>query len=123
LVSRPSLRWFLEEQAYYDPTQVTDDMIDDYYDTTHLPGAKWAPAAFVGGQLNLSVADIYPEMEKPILVVWGRNTTFSSVDEGARFVELNAQARLTVFERCRSLPHDEHAAQFNELARQFLSGE
>jgi pimeloyl-ACP methyl ester carboxylesterase len=121
LVSQPSLRWFLEEQAYYDPTQVTDGMIDEYYDATHLPGAKWAPAAFVGGQLNLSVAATYPEIDKPILVVWGRDTTFSSLDEGARFVELNDQARLEIFDRCRSLPHDEYAEQFNQLAHHFLS--
>lgn len=121
LVSRPSLRWFLEEQAYYDPTLVTGDMIDHYYDTTHLPGAKWAPAAFVGGQLNLSVAASYPRIDKRILVVWGRNTTFSSVDEGARFAELNDRARLEVFDRCRSLPHDEHAARFNQLVQHFLS--
>lgn len=120
LVSRTSLRYFLKRQAYYHPNMVTDEMINHYYDTTHLPGAKWAPAAFVGGQLNLSIRSTYPKVDRPLLVVWGREATFSSLDEATRFTELNERARLEIFDQCRSLPHDEHVSQFNGLVRQFL---
>jgi pimeloyl-ACP methyl ester carboxylesterase len=109
LVSGPSLRHYLQERVYYDPARVTDQVIEQYYATAHRPNARYAPAAFVGGYLNWDARESYRALPQPVLVLWGRDAIYTPVTQAQAFAKLNPRARLHIFERCRLLPHDEHA--------------
>src|ERR687893_2385664 len=50
IVSRRGLCYYLGNVAYHDAGSVTEGLIDDYYRTSHQPGAKHLPAAFVSGK-------------------------------------------------------------------------
>src|ERR671916_2899542 len=59
IVSRPGIRYYLENIAYHDWVLVTEELVEDYYRTGHGPGAKYFPAAFVSGKLNFGDADLW----------------------------------------------------------------
>src|SRR3712207_6110006 len=62
IVSRPGIRYYLGNMAYHDKKFVTDELVEGYYRTSHQPGAKHFPAAFVSGKLNLGLADLWPRV-------------------------------------------------------------
>lgn len=121
LVSRSSLRAFLTRQVYYNDSYVTPDVIDAYHATAHQPGARWAPRAFLAGDLDCDVADVWPRVSQPALVVWGRQATFTPVRGANAFARANPTARVEIFERSGVLPHDEHAAAFVQLVQAHLT--
>jgi len=117
LVSRASLGWYLKRSGYFDSSLVTDAMVTDYYATSHQPGAKWAPAAFISGQLNLRIRDAFQQLTQPLFIFWGQQAAFTPVENIQAFRRLQPNARIRVFDKARLLPHDEHADEFNTLVR------
>jgi pimeloyl-ACP methyl ester carboxylesterase len=116
LVSRRSIGYFLRERTFADPALITPDTIDAYYCTSHQEGARFAPAAFVGGALNLSVREIYPSLAQPIFIVWGREAQVTPVSDANRFIQERRPTRLKVLDGCGLLPHVEKPREFLEVA-------
>jgi pimeloyl-ACP methyl ester carboxylesterase len=123
LVSRSSLRYFLESQTYYHKDRVTDDLIESNYQTAHQPGARYAPAAFVGGTLYHDVQDAWPRVGQPVLIAWGDRSTFTPVSDAATFLALNPGAQLEVFQGCGIIPHDEQPEAFATIVGNWLQNE
>lgn len=123
LVSRPSLRYFLAERTYADPSLVTEELIEAYYRTSHQEGARYAPAAFIGGALNQNIRNSYPTLRQPVQIVWGRDAQITPVSDANLFIRLRPASRLKVFDRCGLLPHDERAEEFLTLASHVLQDE
>jgi pimeloyl-ACP methyl ester carboxylesterase len=108
LVSRASIRWFLEHRVYGDPARVTPEIVDHYYAVTHQPGARYVPAAFVGGALDCDVASDLPFLEIPLQILWGEKAPPPAPRENAdEFVRLARDARLATFAESGLLPHEE----------------
>jgi pimeloyl-ACP methyl ester carboxylesterase len=120
LVSRPSLRFFLE-QTFTTDGWVTPALLDAYHATSHRPGARFAPAAFVGMQLNLNVRDALRRLEQPLLITWGEQAKEVPKSELALYRELKPDAEVTVYDPCGSLPHDERAAEWCARVDAFLA--
>lgn len=120
LVSRGGLRSFLTHQVYRRRDEVSDDLIDAYYAVSHQPHARWAAASFIGGDLNLDIADAYGALAQPVLICWGKEATFTPLDQADLFLERNERAEIRVFERSGSLPHDEEAPLFVTEVSQWL---
>lgn len=113
LVSRPSLRRFNEREAYYSPSSYTEDELEYEWRTAHQPGARYAPAAFLEGDLDpdVDLGTVLAAVDVPVTLVWGRAATITPVSEGKRMADL-ADAKLIVFEQARLLPHAEHPGPF-----------
>lgn len=120
LVSRPSLRHYLE-RAYANDALVTDELVDAYYATAHQPGARFAPASFIGGKLNIDVSAAVRRLGQPLLLVWGEQAREVPVEDVRRFRALKPDLELAIFDPSGSLPHDEHAREFNRLVMQFAA--
>lgn len=120
IASKPSLWYYLLQRTYYWARFVTSDMVSQYYNSGHQLGARWAPAAFLSGDLNLNVASDWRQIESPTLIVWGRQASFTPVEDADAFLESNPAARLHVFDQCGLLPHDEYADEFNRLVLEFV---
>jgi len=121
LVSKPVLRFLLEKQGYYDKAAVTDEMVEYHHVATHQKNARYAPAAFLAQQLNLSVRHAFANLTQPVLVVWGANATIAPLKYAQTFRHVNHHARLEVIERCGAVPHDECADGFIDLVRHWLT--
>ena len=121
IVSRRGIRYYLANMAYHDPSLVTADLVEDYYRTSHQRGARYLPAAFVSGKLNLGVTDYWPLVPHRTLVCWGREARTTPVSEVEEFVRRNPRSEPRVFKDAALLPHDERAETFNTEVRVFLS--
>jgi len=112
LVSRSGLRYFLGNQVYLKRDEVTDDLIDAYYAISHQPNARYAAASFIGGMLNLDIAEVFELLPQPILLCWGRKARLSPLEHAEAFLERNDNAELAIFDHSSALPHDEEADDF-----------
>ncbi len=122
ITSRLSIRYFLKRQTYRDPDDVTEEMVDYYYTAAHQPGARFAPASFISGTLNTPVVSAYPLLNQPILLCWGKDATFTPLENARAFRQANPRAELRVFD-CGSLPQDEVPEEFTrEVTGWLLAG-
>jgi pimeloyl-ACP methyl ester carboxylesterase len=120
IVSRWGLSYFLRGMTYNDPDFVTGELVDDYYHTSHQPGARYFVAAFVSGKLNLGVADLWPRVPHRTLICWGLEAKTTQVEQAQRFVGHNPRSEPRLFKDAALLPHDERAETFNEEVGAFL---
>ncbi len=120
IVSRRGIRYFLGGMAYHDQKFVTQDLVEDYYRTSHQPGAKHFPAAFVSGKLNLGLSELWPRVPHKTLIAWGQEARIAPVSQASRFVRLNPRAEMKVFRNAALLPHDERAETFNQETKKFF---
>jgi pimeloyl-ACP methyl ester carboxylesterase len=120
IVSVRGIRYYLGSMAYHDAELVTEELVEDYYHTTHQPGGRYFPAAFVSGKLNLGVADLWPRVPHRTLICWGLEARTAPVREAQRFVENNPRSEPRIFKDAALLPHDERARTFNEETKTFL---
>ncbi len=121
LASRPSLHWFLENQSYADKASITPDVMDHFYAVTHQSGARYVPAYFVGGGLNVNVARDLPFIDAPILVAWGeRAPSISAVSNASEFLKLARHGSLVTFANSGLLPHEEEPEAVCAAIENFL---
>jgi pimeloyl-ACP methyl ester carboxylesterase len=120
IVSKWGIRYYLESMAYHDGDLVTEELVEDYYSIGHQPGARYFPAAFVSGKLNLGIADLWPRVPHRTLICWGLQARTVPVGEAQRFVENNPRSEPRIFKDAALLPHDERARTFNEELKTFL---
>jgi pimeloyl-ACP methyl ester carboxylesterase len=74
--------------------------------------------------MDYSYRDRLPEIDIPVLIVWGRNDLLVPVGDAARYAELiGDNARVEIFEDTGHAPMLERPSRFNELLRGFLAGE
>jgi pimeloyl-ACP methyl ester carboxylesterase len=120
IVSRWGLRYYLKGMTYEDPGLVTEDLIDDYYRTSHRSGARYVVAAFVSGKLNLGVADLWQRVPHRTLLCWGLDAKTVPVEQAQRFLGHNPRSEPRYFKDAALLPHDERSETFNEEVKRFL---
>jgi pimeloyl-ACP methyl ester carboxylesterase len=86
LTSRSSIRYFLKKSFRGAPPQ---ELIDYGYDTSHQPGARFAPLYFLSGQLFTPEVrrSIYTALKVPALVLYDRDgyTSFEHLDPFLRY--------------------------------------
>ncbi|WP_424019138.1 alpha/beta fold hydrolase [Halorientalis pallida] len=118
---KPAIRYFNTDHGYYDAANVTDELVDYQWATAHQPGARFAPASFFGGFLDLDadLGETLADLDAPVTLVWGRQATVSPLEDGEALAE-RANARLLVFDQSDVQPHVEHADQF---VRRVVHGE
>jgi len=122
IVSRRGIRYYLGSMAYHDPKFITQDLVEDYYRTSHQPGAKYFPAAFVSGKLNLGLEGLWSRVPHKSFIVWGQEARATPVSRAQQFTRKNPRAELKIFRDAALLPHDERAGTFNEETKKFLLG-
>lgn len=120
LVSRRSLRYYLD-QVYTDDELVTNRLIDVYYNTTHQIGAKYAPAAFISGHLNIDVRQALRRLTQPAMLVWGEEASMAPVDEARGFRAVKPDFYINILSPAGDLPHDERAEEFNVIVSTWLA--
>jgi pimeloyl-ACP methyl ester carboxylesterase len=122
ITCRASLRTYLQDMIYFDPSYVSDEMVDHYSTASHQYGCQYAVQSFIGGQLNHSVRESLPEItSKTLWVIWGREAKQSPLSDAEAFLAANPSAELKVIDKAGLLPHDEQASTFNRLITEALT--
>jgi pimeloyl-ACP methyl ester carboxylesterase len=122
VVSRRGIRYYLGNMAYQDRGFLTEDVVEEYYRTSHQSGARYLPAAFVSGKLNLGLEGLWSRVPHKSFVAWGQDARTTPVSQAQQFTRKNPRAELKVFRDAALLPHNERAETFNEEAKRFLLG-
>jgi pimeloyl-ACP methyl ester carboxylesterase len=120
LASRAGIRGFLRNQTYADPACVDDDLVEMNYLSAHQPGARYAPASFVGGALGHDVHDAWPRVGQPALLVWGADAQITPVGDAAGFLALNPGTELETIQAAGLVPHDEQPEEFARIVLDWL---
>ncbi|NTW00041.1 MAG: alpha/beta hydrolase [Oscillochloris sp.] len=122
LTSERSMRYFLGRQAYYDPASITPETLAGFVLASRRSGAYYAPICFLTGLLNCNIAAAYARLRQPILVIWGRQATTTSVKRADEFRCANSRTRLEIIDHASMLVQDERPAEFSHLVRSFIAG-
>lgn len=84
------------------------------------PGARYAPAAFVGFELNADVTERVRRLRPPVLLVWGSHPHTNPHSERHAFEAARPDWQSTVMDNTGDLPHDEAPDAFAALVSRFL---
>ena len=113
--SKPAIEYFNADHGYADPDGPDEEWAEYEWRTAHQENARFAPAAFLAGDLDteLDLGGTLAELDVPATIVWGRETELTPVSQGEELARA-AGAELLVFDRATLLPHVERADAFLE---------
>jgi pimeloyl-ACP methyl ester carboxylesterase len=118
LVSRPSVRYFL--QRTWGGKAIDEGLWDYSWRTAHQPGARHAPLAFLSARLfSRDIRSVYEQLALPVWVPHGTRGDFRDFS-GADWTHARANWSMQAFES-GALPHFEHPQAFVDAYRRFLA--
>ncbi len=113
--SKPSLRYFMAREGYYDDENIDEVELEYAWRSAHQGGARYAPASFATGTLDpeLDLESALADLEVPVTLVWGRDAQLVPLRDGRALAD-EADLDLVVIDYATLLPHAEHPEKFLE---------
>jgi pimeloyl-ACP methyl ester carboxylesterase len=106
--------------TYGDPSRVTDDLVDRYYELTLREGNRAALAQrFSAGRWAAEPARVR-QLRQPTLILWGGRDGLIPLRYGEQFNRDIAGSRLVVFPELGHVPQEENPAATVAAVLQFL---
>ncbi len=105
-VSRLWLRLALRHRRAPGSMRLSDDVIDQYYATAHLPGARFAHADSLAATLGDAASDAFAAISAPTLLLWGQRDRSRAVAEALALRARLPGAELRIFPT-GAMPHVE----------------
>jgi pimeloyl-ACP methyl ester carboxylesterase len=97
--------------VYGDPSRVTPDLVDRYFDLATRAGNRAALVARFDQTQPGSLAERVHEIQVPTLILWGDKDRLIPLDFGERFARDIPDSRLVVFDTLGHVPHEEDPAR------------
>lgn len=107
--------------TYGDPSRVTPELVDRYYELTLRDGNRAALALRLAGDRHSDRVERLPELQVPTLLLWGGRDRLIPPDAGERFHRDIPGSRLVVFPGLGHVPHEEDPAATVSAVRRFLT--
>jgi pimeloyl-ACP methyl ester carboxylesterase len=132
LLMRPNRKSadMIMKMCVYDPTVLTDEMIDDFYRCMSLPGAQKAYMAVFRAIGNFGgprpeilhyIRNNLVNITVPSMIIWGKQDRSLPVEHANAAKEGIPNAGLHIFDHCGHLPPLERPEEFNNLVLEFLA--
>lgn len=121
IVSRENISNTFIEKLYYNPFHVDTDMLDAYYEASHIGGkyAKASYACFASKYMNINIAHNLKAIDNSILIVEG-----DAEANGTAIIEnynsINPAIETVTIKKSKHFPHIENAESFLEQAGVFF---
>ncbi len=110
--------------AFYNKDYVTEALVEHTRAMQDRPGTTAAALAAVRGQRYLKVQKRYKTIDKPVLLLWGRDDKVATLDIGERLAHELPDAKLIVYPHCGHFPMVEaRAASTRDLVAFLDEGE
>lgn len=106
--------------AFYDPTVLNEKLAEDVEKSLDRPGTVAAALAAVRGQRFDEVEKRYRTIQKPVLLLWGREDVVTTLDFGERLSKELPSSKLVVYPRCGHFPMLEAASASTAELSKFL---
>jgi pimeloyl-ACP methyl ester carboxylesterase len=107
--------------AFYDKTIVNERFVEDVNAALDRPGTVAAALAAVRGQRFHEVEHKYKTIDKPTLLLWGREDQVTPVRFGERLSRDLPNAKMVTYARCGHFPMIEARAASNNDLVSFLT--
>lgn len=106
--------------VYGDPSKVTPELVDRYYDLTLRAGNRKALAYRMDQKLSGDEAAI-KNLKIPTLILWGAKDRLIPMDSAQRFAADIQGSKLVVFDALGHVPHEEDAVKTVDVFKAFLA--
>ena len=107
--------------AFYDRKNVTEEVVEGVEQNLERPGATAAALAAVRGQRYAEVSKKYATIDKPVLLLWGREDKITLLEYGERLSKDLPRAKLIVYPQCGHFPMVEAKAPSTRETVEFLA--
>jgi pimeloyl-ACP methyl ester carboxylesterase len=118
LVSRLALSRALGDGAGED-RRARNARLDYRYLSAHQPGARYALASLFSGQLEAPLADVYPDLPQPILLVWGKAAGGAPLEQARAYRHANPAADIRLL-AAGDRPHEDTPDAFTRAVGTWL---
>ncbi|MGB7738294.1 MAG: alpha/beta hydrolase [Steroidobacteraceae bacterium] len=108
--------------VYGDPTRVTPELVDRYFDLATRAGNRAALVARFDQTQPGSLAERVREIQVPTLILWGRKDRLIPLEFGEQFARDIHGSRLVVFDALGHVPHEEDPARTVAAVLPFIRG-
>ena len=108
------------ESTFYNPLVATKELVDEVYDIVNDRNKAIRVIAIAKSALRHNIGERLVQIERPVLLVWGKHDTITPAFVGEKFHELISDSRLYILDNCGHAPMMEHPQEFNRLLRDFL---
>lgn len=118
------------KQTVYNPTLISNELIEQYYQIATLPGAWSTLLALIKRNIDLfgvrtevfhAIVDRLTTIEAPTLVFWGQQDRIIPVAHAAVATDMLPNVRLRIFDPCGHWSQFECSKEFNSLVLDFLN--
>ncbi len=128
-------RWVLPltaRWAYSDPSSVDEEWLAETWAILRSPGVRDNALKVIrmgvdlGGQREEFFHDLHrrlTHMTAPTLIIWGSDDALVPVSHAYTAHKLIPNSQVRILQHCGHLPQVERPEEFNQLLRDFLSGE
>jgi pimeloyl-ACP methyl ester carboxylesterase len=107
--------------AFYDKHLVSEKLVEDVERALDRPGTSAAALAAVRGQRFADQQEKYRTIDRPVLLLWGREDVVTTLKFGERLARDLPRARLVVYPQCGHFPMIEAKRQSNDELVKFLA--
>ncbi|MBW2457448.1 MAG: alpha/beta fold hydrolase [Deltaproteobacteria bacterium] len=107
--------------AFFDPEKLPESEVENVEAALARPGTTAAALAAVRGQRFEELERHYPEIDRPVLLLWGREDRVTPLAYGERLASQLPQAKLEIYPRCGHFPMIEAKAASTTELKAFLA--
>jgi pimeloyl-ACP methyl ester carboxylesterase len=108
--------------AFYDKKFVSERLVEEVEKALDRPGTRAAALAGSRGMHYAEIEGRYKQMDKPTLILWGREDAVTPIRYGERLSRELPNARMVVYPRCGHFPMLEAREASNRDLMAFLAG-
>jgi pimeloyl-ACP methyl ester carboxylesterase len=112
------------KQVYYDPSAITDELVEILYRPSCDRGAQKVFASVLAAPPGPKPAELLPRIQQPLLVLWGDQdpwTPIKGADIYQRLSEASDQVEFEPISDAGHCPHDERPEQVNTKILDWLA--
>lgn len=123
-IRRPSQIRRTLYQVYGDRAAVTDELVEMLYRPSCDRGAQQVFASVLTAPAGKSPAELLPNLQHPLLVVWGEQDPWTPVSGAKIYQDLantNPEVQFQIVPQAGHCPHDENPEVVNEKILNWLS--
>ncbi len=122
LLLDPGTQRFFLLDAYAGRKSLTPEVLESYDDNLRVENARWVIFSFVSGNLDQDVSRLWPEVQQPVLILWGSEATTTPIGDAQDFIGARPQTTLLPIRGVKLLPNEDRPGVFNRVVRSFLRG-
>jgi pimeloyl-ACP methyl ester carboxylesterase len=119
---RSNYDYIRERVAYtfYDPAIATDNLVDEVFQITTDARKCLSIVRMAKSAQRNYVADLLPEINTPVLLIWGEDDKITPPHVALEFESLLPHSKLVMLPQCGHVPMMEKPAEFNAILEDYL---